>query len=574
MPIQTRQIEAALFHLQAIAGLDKIIASEQFVHVDQQSIALLLEQAARFANEQLEPLAQSGDGEGCRLQDGAVILPRGSRQAYQQWCELGFPALSLPLAIDGLGFPAAVQTAVQELCDGANMSFGMLPISVRAAAMLISAHGSADLKHRYLPGLVSGEIAATICISEPQAGSDVGRIRSNATPNNDGTWQINGNKIWISYGDHDACEQIVHMVLARVPGDAVGTAALGLFAVPKLKADATPNGISVSRLEEKMGLHASPTCAMEFANSQGFLMGEPGKGMQAMFVMMNSMRLAVGAQAAAIANAATLHAIDYARQRPQGGKPNLPPPMIIEHADVKRMLLEMTTRSELLRALVMRTAGYLDLAASSTDDGKKLRWQKLAELLLPIAKTIGAETAFEVASQAMQVMGGYGYTNDYPVERLLRDARILAIFEGTSGIQSLDLIKRKIYGDGGEGLSYLLGEIDNTIAHSGPDNPLCESLRALTSMLRSTYEEIAANRKDDPAIITSAAYAFLQLCGQVVCCWCGVDLLESATGNSPYQQRLRAALNLYASSVVLTAQTWAHRAVEESALLNVDSSIF
>ena len=352
------------------------------------------------------------------------------------------------------------------------MAFGMLGINLRCAARALIANASEELVQRWVPGLVSGEIASTIVISEPQAGSDVGRIRTSATPADNGKWQINGSKIWISYGDHDATSQIIHLVLARVPSDEIGTRALGLFAVPKLLDDEQANKVVTSRLEHKMGLHASPTCVLDFDNAEGVLIGEAGKGLQALFIMMNGMRLAVGVQGSAVANVATLRAQEYARERPQGGRPDEAALMISEHADVKRMLLEMTAKSEMIRALTLRTAAYLDLAEASDDDSKAQLYLRLGELLLPLAKTVGSESAFQVASQGIQVLGGYGYTNDYPIERMARDIRVSSIYEGTSGIQALDFMKRKVLGDQGDTLRALLDMIRADTAKTEGYKPL------------------------------------------------------------------------------------------------------
>ena len=347
MSLFLNQVEGLQLQLKAIAGLDTILAAGKFAHIDKEMIDMMLDQSIRFAEEKLAPLAAVGDIAGCRLENGRVHLPPGTRDVYQEWCELGFPTLALPLDMDGLEFPNVVQSAVQEILDGANLAFGMMGINLRCAVRALLANAPPELVQQWVPGLISGEISSTIVISEPQAGSDVGRIRTSAIPGEDGLWTLNGSKIWISYADHDATGQIVHLVLARVPSDEIGTRALGLFAVPRTREDGSVNGLNVSRLEHKMGLHASPTCVLELDNARGHLIGKAGRGLQALFVMMNGMRLAVGVQGAAVANVATLHALAYAKERPQGGRPDTPAIMISEHADVKRML-----RSRLIDVLV------------------------------------------------------------------------------------------------------------------------------------------------------------------------------------------------------------------------------
>lgn len=560
MPIYPDQIEGLQLQLHAIADLDAILATEKYAHVDREMIAMMFEQSARFAEEKLAPLAQSGDVDGCLLDNGRVSLPPGTPAVYAEWCELGYPMLGQPMDFDGLDFPHAVQSAVQEILDGANIAFGMLGINLRCAAQALIANAPDELVQRWVPGLVSGEIASTIVISEPQAGSDVGRIRTSATPEDDGTWTLTGSKIWISFGDHDATDQILHLVLARVPNEEIGTRALGLFAVPKRREDGSPNGVNVSRLEHKMGLHASPTCVLELDKARGHLVGDAGKGLQALFIMMNGMRLAVGVQGAAVANAATLHALDYARERPQGGRPDETPVMISTHPDVKRQLLEMTARSEMIRALVLRTAAYLDLAEAEGND----RHLKIAELMLPLAKTLGAESAFEIASQGIQVLGGYGYTNDYPLERMARDIRVAAIYEGTSGIQALDFLKRKVLGDGGATLDALLDLIATDLVGTAPDNPLHGGLAAALACLRDTQAALLVRAADDRRAGEAGAYHFLRLSGLVVTHWLGMLLYDAATGDSAYQHRLRAALTLAATGLDEEAAKLARLALQEA----------
>jgi alkylation response protein AidB-like acyl-CoA dehydrogenase len=556
MSIARIQADGLLFQLEHIAAVPGLARHERYAHVDAETIAMMLEQAALFADDELAPLAASGDVAGCRLQDGRVLLPEGSADTWRSWCELGFPALALPQEHEGLDFPRSVCSAIQELGDGANLAFGMLGINLRCSAQALMRNASPELVERYLPGLVSGELASTIAISEPQAGSDVGRILTTATPQDDGSWRLSGSKIWISYGDHDATSEIIHMVLARVPNGETGTRGLGLFLVPAEKGpDGKPgNGINILRLEHKMGLHASPTCVLELDNARGELIGQPGRGLQALFVMMNGMRLAVAVQGAAVANVATLHAIRYALERPQGGHPLQPPVPIAQHADVRRMLLEMTARSELARALALRTASLLDQAELQEGEAGALSLA-LGELLLPVAKTLNAETGFEVASQGMQVLGGYGYTADYPLERLARDIRVAAIYEGTSGIQALDFLKRRVLADEGAMLGTLL-QLAGAALQQG-DSPFVAQWPALLQQMQQTLQHILGN---PPAASEGGAYALLQLTGQVAACWNGHVLYSAANGDSEHETRLRAALLYFSGSLPAAAALWATRA--------------
>lgn len=548
------QTEALHFHLEHIAHLPRLQTLQRFAHIDADTTRMILEQAAAFADSTLAPLAARGDILGCKLVGGKVTLPAGTTDAYKAWCELGFPALGLPLEHEGLGFPHVVQSAVQEICDGANLAFGMLGINLRCAALAMLKNAEPKLVERWVPGLISGTIASTIVISEPQAGSDVGRILTAAQPLADGTWNLTGSKIWISYGDHDATDQILHLILARVPNGEAGTRGLGLFAVPKLLDSGAANGISILRLEHKMGLHASPTCVLDLKNANGWLIGAAGRGLQALFVMMNGMRLAVAVQGAAVANVATLHAIAYATERPQGGHPLAKPVKISEHADVRRMLLEMTAHSELLRALALRTAAFLDLGEGLQASDAQY-WQTLGELLLPVAKTLNAETAFTVASQGIQVLGGFGYTNDYPLERLTRDIRVASIYEGTSGIQALDFLKRKVLADAGATLYKLMDLI--AAETSASNNPFSKPVREVIALLAATVKQLVAvgNAAED------GAYALLQLTGCIVHGWNGHALFAAASAGTDYQLRLRAALELYAASLADNARVWAGKSV-------------
>ncbi len=550
------------FQLLHIARLHELCELEPFTHADQDTVTALLETAASFAADQLLPLAASGDREGCRLDGAGVRLPAGTVDIYRSWCELGFPALGLPLEIDGLGLPRVVTSAVQELCDGANLAFGMMCINLRCAALAILKSASAGQQARWLAGLVCGNLSSTIVISESQAGSDVGRITTVAKPQPDGSFLLSGTKIWISYGDHDLTKEILHLVLARIPGADTGSRGLSLFAVPK-NTDGAGNGVSVLRLEHKMGLHASPTCVLEFNDAKAELIGTAGKGLQALFVMMNNMRLAVAVQGAAIANAATLQALAYAAERPQGGSPLSPPVNIIEHADVRRMLLEMTAESELMRALALRIAGFLDKAEALLLAGnqKGQQWQNLAELMLPVAKTYNAETAFSVANLGIQVMGGYGYTSDYPLERMARDIRVAAIYEGTSGIQALDFVKRKVIADNAETLEKLFSIIDTAI-NSGT-SPFQSCWASVQDCLRTRVGSLVANAKHNPGSVEGGAYAMLQLTALALHCWNGHSLFAAACDQTALQQRLRSSLELFAGSVTAKAALWAVRSETE-----------
>ena len=341
-----------------------------------------------------------------------------------------------------------MQAAFAEMTNGANIAFSMLPVTLRAAARLLLEHGDDVLVRRYGPGLVDGSCAATIAITESDAGSDVGRLKTQALPQPDGTYRLHGTKIFISNGDHDLAPQIVHMVLARVPGALPGTRGISLFLVPKT-VDGGRNPTRVVRLEHKMGLKGSPTCVLAFEGATGYRVGAEGRGLQQMFAMVNTMRLEVAIQGVGIAGAATARAIRHALERMQGGPPDRPPVPISEHPDVRRMLLTMRARTEAVRALTLEAALQLDRSEHAVDAESREQARGVAQWLLPICKAWSSDTGFDVANLAIQVFGGHGYVKDSGIEQYVRDVRIAGIYEGTNGIQAIDLLQRKLIGDGG-----------------------------------------------------------------------------------------------------------------------------
>jgi alkylation response protein AidB-like acyl-CoA dehydrogenase len=418
------------------------------LQADSETTLAILHEAERFAESELKTFAPEGDRIGCTLRGGAVHTAPGHKATWSKFSEAGWPGVTIDEQHGGQGLPMALAASVQIIMDAVDPAFGMLAINNRCAARLIEAHGEPKLKAEWLPGFSDGSIGASICISESQAGSDVGRIRTRARPSADGTMRIDGEKCWISYGDHDLVKKIAHFVLARSL-DLPGTRGLSLFLVPnRLENDDSNendrNGVTVLRLEEKLGLHASPTCTLRFDNAIGIPIGPAGRGLPTLFAMIVAMRLGVATQGAAVASAAADIAQLYAEERLQGGPISQPPIPIAEHADVRRTLLELHVRAEAACMLALQAAAWLD----EGDRGDQAAAARAA-LLLPVAKTYGAEAAFSNADAAIQVLGGAGYVRDFPLERLLRDSRVFSIYEGTSGIQALDLLKRRVLDDGG-----------------------------------------------------------------------------------------------------------------------------
>ena len=531
------QIEAA----PGLARLRELLGAE--ADASPEMLRAVLDEAAKFSSAWLAPLNPVMDRESCRLQAGRVKTASGHAEAWQAYVEAGWPGIDQPPELGGAGLPLVALAACTEIFDRGSVAFGMLPTGLRAGARLIAAYGDEALKSEWLPSLVSGEWVATICISEPDAGSDAGRIRTLAERDGNDGWRITGEKMWISYGDHDLSPRIGHCLLARTPGAAPGGAGLSLFLVPD-SIEGERNAIAIRRLEEKLGLHGSPTCAMGFEGARGYLIGAEGRGLAQLFTMIAQMRLMVSVQGLTIAAGAADVALAYAEERRQGGRPDAPPVPIVEHADVQRMLAEMASRVEVVRGLVLAAAVQADLSRLETDPDARADAAAMAGWLLPIAKTYASETGFEVASEAIQVLGGAGYVKDWPVEQALRDSRVFAIFEGTSGIQALDLLHRRLRREEGRGLKAFLNLARADVGSGGEG---AEDLAAVLEMLERSAGELAADPKGD-----AGAYALLELGALAATGW--VALRLSRLQPSGAGARLSAAGRWWLSGVRAKAE--------------------
>ena len=507
--------------LRAAPGLERLCA---LIGDDglAETAEAVLEEAARFAAEVLAPLNPVMDREGCRLEGGRVKTTPGHAEVWTAFCEAGWQTLDKPVDHGGQGLPLIVWAAVQELFDRASVAFGMLPSSQGAASRLLEAHASDEIKAEWLPRLGSGEWGSTIVISEAEAGSDVGRIRTRAEPLPDGQWAVTGEKTWITFADHDLAPRIGHCVLARTPSGKPGGAGLSLFLVPSVRDDGSRNAVVIRRIEEKMGLHGSPTCAVGFEGATGRLIGQEGRGLAHLFAMITQMRLSVGVQGVGLASLAAETALGYAAERKQGGAPGEPPMTIDRHPDVQRMLLQGQARTQTLRGLVYATAVQADLAALETDAEAKARAGDLAAWLLPLVKTLGGEVAFDTASEAIQVLGGAGYVNDWPIEQALRDSRVFTLYEGTSGMQALDLVHRRLWRDEGRGLKAFLALARDDAAEAG-DGPEAETLTFVLDLLEDAGEQLDG-WKTDPRQAEAGSYAFLQLAGLAATGWIALRL--------------------------------------------------
>ncbi len=451
-----------------LVGHPSLAETERFADATEETRAAVLAEAARLVEEAIAPLDAAGDRHPARLENGVVRTSPGFAEGYRAIADGGWVGLAADPAHGGQGLPKSLAVMVNEMLASGCLALSICPLLSQAQIEALEAHGSEALKAWALGPLVEGRWTGTMNLSEPQAGSDVGAIATRAEPAGDGTHRITGEKCWISWGDHDLAENVLHLVLARLPDAPAGSRGISLFAVPKRLPDAdgrpgVANRVRTLRLEEKLGLHGSPTCVLAYEGATGWLVGEPHKGLAAMFTMMNGARLGVGVEGLAIAEAATQAALAYARERRQGATPD-GSPTILGHADVRRMLLEMVARTRVARALCYDCALSIDLARAAGTPGARARHAARAGVLTPIAKVVGTEAGIACADLAIQVHGGVGYVEETGVARLWRDIRVSAIYEGTNGIQAMDLVGRKLAGDDGAAALALIDEARGTVA--------------------------------------------------------------------------------------------------------------
>ena len=515
MSTYTAPLDDISFALRHIAGLDELSLLPAWADVGLDHTEDLLAEAGRLATEVIAPTNRIGDQTGSALNDaGDVITPEGFAPAYQQFINGGWTGVSADPEYGGAGFPLVVDVAIQEMITSANMAFSLCPMLSQSAIGPISAHGSDEQKHRWLPQLISGTWTGTMLLTEPQAGSDVGALTSRAEPQADGTYRLWGQKIFITWGEHDMTNNIVHCVLARTPGAPVGTRGISLFIVPKFLVDQNGavgerNAVRCIGLEHKVGIHASPTCVMELDGAVGELVGEEHQGMPQMFTMMNKARLLVGLEGLAVAERAYQQAAEFAAERRQGRRPDTESGTqapIVEHPDVRRMLLDMRARTEAMRGLLYLNAAASDRGARHPDPQQRQHAQQRAELLTPVSKAWCSDQGVEVASVGIQVHGGMGFVEETGAAQHWRDSRIAPIYEGTNGIQAIDLVGRKLPMDDGAPLSALLEEM------TGLDKNLDQAVGAIAEAARWLGEH-----PGDDAL--AGATPFLEMLGLTVGGW-------------------------------------------------------
>ena len=532
------------FVLHVLWDASELSTYEGYEDASPDLIDAMLEEAAKFMKAELLPLNQTGDREGCTLENGVVRTPTGFKEAYNKYCENGFTALSTDPKYGGTGLPHTMEFMVQEMVVSTNMAFGMYPGLSHGCYNAVYLHGTDELKDRYLPKLSSGEWSGTMCLTEPHCGTDLGLIKTKAEPKGDGSFSISGQKIFISAGEHDLTENIVHLVLAKLPDAPDGVKGISLFLVPKFipNADNTPgerNGVRCNAIEEKMGIHGNATAQLFFDGAIGWMVGEPNKGLAAMFTMMNAARLGVGMQGLGIGEVAFQSAFDYAKDRGQGRSlggvksPDKPADSILVHPDVRRMLLKMKANNEGGRAMAAWIALNIDKSLKHADPAVRQDADDFVQLMTPIIKAYMTDTGFEAANFGVQTMGGHGYIEEWGMEQLVRDARIAQIYEGTNGIQALDLAGRKLGAHFGRYLRSFFHPVSQFIEQNAMNPDAAEFVGDLAKSfgwLQQATGQIAQSGLKDPEEVGAASSDYLRLFALTAMAylWCEMALKAKA----------------------------------------------
>jgi alkylation response protein AidB-like acyl-CoA dehydrogenase len=526
MPVYKAPVEDTLFVLNDVLGIEKYNNLPGFADATPDMLEAIAGEAAKLSEEVLFPLNRIGDLEGCtRHEDGSVSPPKGFRQAYEQYCEGGWPGLAVPEEFGGQGLPYTLHTAVGEYMSSANMALMMYPGLTNGAIAAILVHGSEEQKRTYLPNMVAGKWSGTMNLTEPHCGTDLGLLRTRAVPQPDGTYRITGQKIFISAGEHDMTENIIHLVLARIEGAPEGTKGISLFIVPKFLAGGKRNGVSCGAIEKKMGIHGNATCVVNHDEAVGYLIGEANRGLAAMFVMMNEARLGVGLQGLAVSEAAYQSAAHYARERIQGRAltgpkaPDRKADPIIVHPDVRRALMQIRAINEAGRAFLLYTALQSDIAHRAPDAAERQKAEDILSIMTPILKGVMTDRGFENTVMAQQVFGGHGYIEENGMSQYVRDARIAMIYEGANGVQAMDLVGRKLAANGGRAVMAVFKEIGDFCEENRADERLAPFTKAIKKGLNDVQAAtmwFMGNAMAKPDNAGAGATDYLHLFGLVV----------------------------------------------------------